>query len=343
MGKKILLLGDPQFHNYKAHSTLIEGVNSRLLNIEQAWQDAIEQGVKSGCDLALVCGDIFEVRGSIRPSVYNRVFGLMQYMASQMRVVMIAGNHDMEHYRGGDTAIDAFGAIHGITVLKPPYGHEFRGGTRIFGIPYVHRIDEFKAIYEKLCSDERPDIIMIHQGIDDFDLTGHIPETGVTVEYLNEHKPEDAWVFSGHYHTHKVDGRIVMVGAPVQHMFSDEGQLRGYMIFDPEADRVRFHELSAPEFVTITSKKQLPAAKGNFVRIQAKRLADANRLAAGAKDAGALSVVARVEKTFATAHEKTIKVSSNVRKMLTDYIEIMGDRYDGRGPAILKKFEEICL
>jgi hypothetical protein len=54
-------------------------------------------------------------------------------------------------------------------------------------------------------------------------------------------------------------------------------------------------------------------------------------------------VTCRVEKTFATAHEKTIKVSSDVRKMLTDYIEIMDEKYDDKGPAILKKFEEICL
>ena len=342
MAEKILLLSDPQFHNYKANSTLIGGVNSRLLDIENAWETAVKQGIEAGCELCLICGDVFEVRGSIRPSVFNRVFGLMQWMASKMRVVMIAGNHDMEHYRGGDTAIDAFGAIHGVTVLKPPYEFESVKGYRVFGIPYIHKIDEFKVIYEEICS-ENPDasIIMIHQGIDDFDLTGHIPETGVTVDYLKEHKPKDAWVFSGHYHTPKQDGKIVMIGAPVQHMFSDEGMERGYMIFD--GTKIQYKPLSAPQFVTITKKKDLHAAGGNFVRVQAKRLADANKLAEAAKEAGALSVTCRVEKIFATAHEKTIKVSSDVRKMLTDYIEIMDEKYDGKGPAILKKFEEICL
>jgi hypothetical protein len=95
--------------------------------------------------------------------------------------------------------------------------------------------------------------------------------------------------------------------------------------------------------VTVTKKKHLATVEGNFVRVQTKRLSDANRLSEAAKEAGALSVTCRVEKIFATAHEKTIKVSSDVRKMLTDYIEIMDEKYDGKGPAILKKFEEICL
>jgi hypothetical protein len=40
---KIGVMSDPHFHAYKNHSTIIDGINSRLLDVENAWKQAVNE------------------------------------------------------------------------------------------------------------------------------------------------------------------------------------------------------------------------------------------------------------------------------------------------------------
>ena len=342
--EKIMLIGDPHFHNYKSHSQVVEGVNSRLQDVINTWEAAMKVAEERGVQRVAVTGDIFHVRGSIKPSVFNRVVKLFSNMLDEgMEIVMIPGNHDLESYSSdGAVATESFASLASeasrCVVFTGASVEEF-GPYLIGGIPYIHNIVEFKRTFESLAP--KCDIVLIHQGVDDFADGVGIPATGITVPYLEAHTK--GWVFAGHYHTSRHKGRVVNVGAPLQHSFGDEGRDRGCWIFDGKG--VEFVPLTvAPQFLTVEAERPIaPAmASGQIVRVQAKSAKAAETAIKKAYAAGAISVVAVVEKEFTAAHETPIKLSSDRRTMLHDYLGMI-DGFKDRRTEIMGLFERVCL
>jgi DNA repair exonuclease SbcCD nuclease subunit len=339
--KPYMVISDPHFHNYKQHSKMVGGENSRLLHVVSAWRQAVEIAKAEGCELILVCGDIFHVRGNIRPSVYNVVSRLIANALQFADVVMIPGNHDMENYRGGETAIDSFKHITGTGrchVLDFDNDNVVIDGQRIVGIPYIHDPLDFKETYANLVTVFEPDITMIHQGIDDFGAAG-IPETKITAKWLM--KLNSGVIFSGHYHSPQFVDRVINVGAPLQHSFGDEVSERGCWVHSEGG--AEFRPISGtPRFVTITkSGKGLESqVKGNIVRIKAKDIKAGERLRAKVEEAGACSVVVQIDKEFTSVHEETIKLSTS-RAMLAEFLHKI-EKYKDKADDILTIYDEIC-
>jgi len=348
MKPPVLVVSDIQFHTYKAHSKLIDGVNSRLLDQINAWRQAVAVGLQEGCRLFLIPGDVFEVRGNIKPSVFNRVTALlMETMAQGFDVGIIAGNHDMEHFEAGESAIDSWSYLRTgsgadfkeCTVFKRPGLHEL-GGYKVLGIPYIHDTDTFRETFKRLSELTLPEITMIHQGVDNFNSDGAYPVTGLTAEWLEAHNP--GIILCGHYHRPGLSqgGRVVNVGALVQHRFSDEGSDRGCWIVSEESKR--FVKIESPLFVTVNSRTHIgPDCRGAFVRIRATSSKEAETLRKQAEEEGALSVVVEIEKEFKTAHDKTISMTSP-RKMLAEYLEMI-EKYKDRKTKIIDLFDRVCL
>ncbi len=149
-------------------------------------------------------------------------------------------------------------------------------------------------------------------------------------------------IVCGHYHAPGQTGRVINVGALVQHNFGDEGSERGFWVLEDSTGGAKSNFLRSthPEFVTWNGKTR-PDPKGNFVRVKARNLKEADKQRQKATDLGALSVVVEIEKEFKTAHEKTIELSTP-RKMLIDYLEIV-DKHDHRKEAIIDLFDRVCL
>lgn len=345
MGKK-LVIGDLHGHSHKAHSRIIDGVNSRLLELVSAFEQALDIGKLNGCSEMYVTGDVFHVKGNIKPSVMNIITKLFAKAISEydMDVVITAGNHDYETFDGAVTAIDALDYIHnlkrGVMVCSKP-AKLIVGDKKIVCIPYIHNNEDFKAIYRKLVKKYVPDVVLMHQGIDDYAPRKDIPETSITVDFLT--KGFDGWVFSGHYHhPYKFDGcKVVNVGSPRQSKFGDTGD-RGCWVFDPASDTVEFHSLDAPKFMEVDTKfKDFPSAKGNFVRINALTTKKIDALVEKLKEAGALSVTLNIEKEYTTAHEKAISLSTP-QKMFLDYINLH-EKYVPYRDKLVNLFDKICL
>ncbi len=358
MSVPILILSDIQFHSYKAHSKIIDGVNSRLLQQMEAWRAAVRVGMEHGCGLMLIPGDVFEVRGSIKPSVFNRVTALvMDALSRGLSIAVIPGNHDMEHLDAGVSAVDSWdylkaGSGDGAAVcrvFKVPGAWE-AGGRKVLGIPYMNDVEAFKEVFARLSAAEKPDITMIHQGIDNFNWNGMYPFEGLTAEWLEENNP--GIILSGHYHRpgRSTGGRVINVGALVQHRFSDEGSERGCWVL--EDDDIRFFPIAGPRFITIAGSDHRIGSDrigsdrigseyaGAFVRIRSKQAGEAEQLRKKAEAAGAVSVVVEIEKEFTTAHEKTITITSP-RDMIREYLDMM-PKYKPHKEDILELFNRIC-
>ena len=347
MRKPILTISDIQFHAYKQYSRLVGGRNSRLLDIQGAWEYAIDAAVSNDCGVILIPGDVFEIRGALKPSVFNQVTALMQDAIDRgFEIVAIPGNHDMEHYEGGDTAIDTWSFLspnitmeNRCTVLKSADIIE-RGGYRIAGIPYIHDIEKFKKTFLDI-SESDPDVTMIHQGVDDFDATG-ILKTGITAQWLADNN--QGIILCGHYHDAKRLGRVVNVGALVQHRHSDEGQERGAWVIPnvQDPDKIEFYPIQGPRFITVDSKAAINGnCKDSFVRVKAKNMKEAEKLKKLAADAGALGVSVQIEREFVTAHDKTVQLSTP-RNMLGEYLDIV-PKFGPKKAEILNLFDKVCL
>lgn len=332
---KYVVIADPHFHAYKNHSRLINGVNSRLLNIGAAFEQAVQKGIEENCASMLIAGDMFHVRGVIRPSTFVYVHELMSNAAKHMRMFICPGNHDMENYRGGSTSVDTFKNIAGVFVKPIP-----ASWGNLLVIPYIHDHEEFKQVFENLQYGH--DVIVVHQGIDDFRGTKMIPETGLTVEWLEEHT--DAWVVSGHYHKPKLKRKCLSPGSLIQHNFGDEGLDKGFWILDTDRETCVFHKTDYPEFLTIqaNSIKDLPSSLDDkIVRIKTKNIKGVDELRQTAIDRDAIDVVIILEREFKTAHEQVITIDSPAN-MVAKYIEMM-PKLAERKDDLIKMFQEVCL
>jgi len=163
MRKPVLAVSDIHFHSFKQHSKLIGGVNTRLLEIQSAWEHAIDIGRSHGCGLIAMPGDVFEIRGVLKASVYNRVTRLVsKALDDGFCMVAIPGNHDMEQFEGGDSAIDSW------DLLKGDTGHSSYckiirklevvniAGYSVMGIPYMHDTAKFENVFRELNKSEAP-------------------------------------------------------------------------------------------------------------------------------------------------------------------------------------------
>ena len=93
------VISDPHYHRWDAFATTnADGLNSRLEIQLDATKEAAKAMKAAGCKHMLVAGDTFHVRGAISPSVLHFVTETYEWIIKELglKVVMLAGNHDLE-------------------------------------------------------------------------------------------------------------------------------------------------------------------------------------------------------------------------------------------------------
>lgn len=328
MNSKIAILSDIHFHNYKQHSRLIGGVNSRLLDISKAVEEAFRMASDFGCKHMLIPGDIFHVRGTIKTGVLSHILKLFNGPIAWygMEILMIPGNHDMEDFNGGPHALEPLSFVSGCYIGNG-VGGSF-ADRFIITIPYQPTTALFESEYERLDA-HKADLVMIHQGIDEARPTLNMPETGISASQF------DKMVVAGHYHMPKLMGNVLSVGAPIQHNFGDEGQDRGFWTLD--GDKFEFHKLTYPEFLTVHVDKirdvDISSKIVKVIMDDERQLDDIKQLLSDAE-----SYCVEIEKKFVSRHQEQIKISSPIQ-MLAEYIRVTG-KYPNQ-EELIRMAEEI--
>lgn len=346
MKSPILCVGDCHFHNHKAFSTIVaDGMTSRLDYALRAWGTAVEAGLKEGCKLLVFAGDMFHIRGHLRPSVYNAVYDMVARTAAQgLKLVMIPGNHDYENYYDNDTAIDKFGEIEDVHVLSRACPALTVDGWKIAGVPYHHNPGHFKKRYEEVCREAKPDVVLTHEYFDEY-MPVEMGRRGISIEFLQEHMPKNAIVVNGHYHVpgYIAGSRVLDAGRLLPQSFADvNGGGYGCWMVRPGRDP-KFVPIESPQFITINGFKKgdEKIVKGNYVRIEARTDKAAITIREKCEAAGALGVVANIVKDYSPHGGKTIKISSK-EKMIGEYIDAVGGDYTARKADILALHKELC-
>jgi len=344
---KILTISDPHFHPFQQFSEVVSGTSSRLLDVKKVFDAAVDLGVKEGCELMLIPGDIFHVRGAIRPSTINVVLDCFERAQENFPVVVIPGNHDMEDKGGRATAIDFLRTLNNVYVMGSSSRIAIRG-VSICGIPYQPSLSDFEEVvlgmeeYLHNCN-----IVMIHQGVDDLADKG-VPETGLTVKKLQEYFGKKATIIAGHYHRPVSKKNVYQIGAPLQHNFGDEGQKRGAWIFELDSENnfklAEFFPINiTPRFETVGADYESVLASnpkkfdGAFLRVKAAS-SDEGKKAVELIKPKASSIV--IEREYSSVHGVVMKVGS-VQSMVKKYFEFISLPED-KAKNALNLYEEIC-
>jgi DNA repair exonuclease SbcCD nuclease subunit len=281
------LVADVHAHNWSQFSQVnSDGLNSRLASILSELERAARALKAAGGDTLVVAGDLFHVRGSIAPSVFNPTFECFKrIVAMGIRVEIIPGNHDLEGKYADElgNAMQQLALIDGVTVMIQT---EVRSDTVM--VPWIEDLDELRQVMALHAHHEK-------------DLILHAPLNGV-IKGLPDHGLDPVElaalgyrrVFSGHYHNHKeFYGGVYSIGATTHQTWSDPGTKAGFLLVYP--DRVEFNESQAPAFVNIDAPSEINpvSCDGNFIRLRLKDVEpeDLRQIKVELEAAGALNWV----------------------------------------------------
>jgi len=305
------VLSDQHAHSWSQFSKVNEkGVNSRLQIVLDEMLRAAKELLEAGGDTMVFAGDLFHVRGSIDPEVFNAVHDTIQIiLAMDVKIVAVPGNHDL---KGKETtelgnAIQTLGAMKGFEVVTEIGPMNTRGRDIVF-IPWQSTVEGVREAVKKLASnfdarDRAAMDLVIHAGINGV-LTG-MPDHGLDPAEIK------AWgyrnVFAGHYHAHKIllPG-VVSIGATAHQTWGDVGTKAGFLLANADGS-INWRASHAPSFVDIdgdTDPDDIPfIVDGNYVRVRGFKMSNADiaNFKEGLEDFGAKGVIFQVTKEEVSA------------------------------------------
>lgn len=284
---RIVAFSDLHIHPHRFGATsCTNGRSSRLQHCLDVLTETDGACVSLGAKARLFCGDLFHVRGQLKPSILNPVLDHFRFERGPGYIdLMLPGNHDMEMRTDGEHALEALKPLPRMQVLDN-FGYDvfeldkYTGADVGIGwVGYSPNVEELKQRVERVAAAKRVDqrqpwatVFMLHHGVDG--AMPDIPNMGFSPAHL----PTDDFdvVLCGDYHNHKqLAENAWMIGAPLQHTFGDAGQTRGFMVLDIEKGQktqARLVEIPhVPKFVTWDSNGAAPLGsqlKNNFVRIR---------------------------------------------------------------------------
>lgn len=342
------IISDIHCHNHKTHAKIENGVNSRLEQGLNSIRQAVNFAIANKSKALLICGDLFHVKGVLKPSVFKRVQDEISNASKYLDVVIISGNHDFESYlkyeenshQEGSSMIDILSDTK-FKISKPQIFDLH--GQKFGAIPFLTDIKDFKKELVQMAA-KGINYIMIHQGIDGLYKNSAIPSTGLSVEFLEEvtEKYNITRIFSGHYHAPAISktGKVVMVGSPYHQNFSDIGIDMG--LWNETESGCNFHKLNYVEFIDVDLTKPratLPDLKNKIARILVKSESKIDKLNLDSAE----SVSVQIQREFTTTHEKAIEPSESTLDMFTKFVNNDNKIDEEMKREIMKFYEQTCL
>lgn len=278
---KIAFTADWHFNDWKPFSKIIEfegyNLNSRLVDTILTFRKFYGQCMENQVDLVINLGDIFHMRNLFNMFFFNLVYREFQNQAHpELRTWILPGNHDLESKNSDplEASVYSFDAIETMTVFGKPAIMEYKGNVFYF-MPYTGDKKVREKHLEKFTKQTKKNkkglnILLYHGIVTGAALGGVKAKGGIPIRKL---KPFD-FTFCGDVHIHQALGlgNIVYTGAPMQQNFGDEGQKRGYVLFDTKTKEWEFKPLKSPKFYKTGNLQKAVrlAKKGHFVSYSPK-------------------------------------------------------------------------
>ena len=262
---RVLIFSDLHLHNWKYGSRILSGYNSRLLGQQSVLQHIRRYCKENNIDRIVFCGDLFHTHGRIETEVLEVAVKEFSALSRIAECFMLVGNHDMKSKDGAINACNIFTDL-GWSVVTP---RQYYTASDMAFFSYTDDLETFQFFMDRL--DKK--YVFMHQGVQSVPV-------GSGFEIPNEFlKPDNIpkcvkFLFTGHYHRHqKVSTKLIVIGSPMQHTWSDSGDKKGWVVLDTDKESWKFVSsefgVTPPEFVELAENKKTTSAlvAGNFIRI----------------------------------------------------------------------------
>lgn len=279
MSRPILIFSDPHYHDFSQFSTInAKGLNSRLADTLRATAEAYKNANSLGAYTAICCGDIFHVRGKVKPSVLNPTSQTFQTLHDRMafRTHAISGNHDLETDKSSDltSAITTLRNIEGFAVHSDMVAHSLldERNVMVTFVPWEPDLKKLRALIKAgPTRNDKPTALVIHAPMNG--VISGLPDHGLTVDDFKDCGFDK--VFIGHYHNHKRfqvgKTEVISVGALTHQNFGDVEHKAGYLLWYPDTGEVKHFTTNAPRFMHVEADRVgdlIPsAAADNYIKV----------------------------------------------------------------------------
>jgi DNA repair exonuclease SbcCD nuclease subunit len=213
---------------------------------------------------------------------------------SDVGMDLIVGNHDT-----ADKSM-AVHALHWIESFAQIKVVDTLTHDSLFSyLPYT----EDKVVIEKFFQDANP-ICFMHQGIAGVPMgSGFLINEAFSLDMVPDYVDQ---VFTGHYHKHSSPSdKVTVIGSTLQLTWADEGDKRGFIIYDTGTGEIEHIESVAPKFITWDCSNSTSGfvpqshAQDNFIRAINYNDHEKDLIRTMCMDGGARSVEFMTEKTDA--------------------------------------------
>jgi DNA repair exonuclease SbcCD nuclease subunit len=249
---KVLIWSDIHLHNWPYGSTLIDGVNSRLLAQRDVMHKIAKYTEENEVDHIVFCGDLFHTHGIIDAQVLKVAYeGVKEILEkSNVYMSMLVGNHDTAmkdlsthslHWLNAFTDPDL--GMPQVRIIDKPTHNDLRDHVLPFSfLPYTEDAEVLKQFFE-----DANEICFMHQGMVDVPMaSGFVVNEIMNYEMIPDHVKQ---VFTGHYHPFRfVGAKATVVGSVMQHNWADMGDERGFLVYDTDSGTVKHVNSHAPRF-----------------------------------------------------------------------------------------------
>jgi len=273
---RILVFSDLHLHNWPYGSTLLDGMNSRLLDGFNVMVQIAEYINDHPVDSCVFAGDLFHTHGKIDSAVlkvaYEGMNRISQHLIRPCDMYVLVGNHDTSDKTMKIHNLHWMEAM-GVNVVDFPWHNRHNGLPRELSfLPYTEDKEVIKTFFKK-AAEKGDTTCFMHQGIAEVPMgSGFLINEIFTLDMIPD---EIKHVYTGHYHQHtRVADNATIIGNTMPISWSDEGSTKGFLIVDTETGEIEQIETDAPKFVTYDMINALrPGRKspvlidGNFVRV----------------------------------------------------------------------------
>ncbi len=287
MKSKIVLFSDWHAHPFAQFSNSnIGGMNSRLqdaFDVLHQIKNYVEENSK---DVLAVFfgGDLFHVRNTINVVTWNAVIYELKLFIDSLTSLgiefhLIVGNHDDSSRSGDSTSLDFIQHLgvpskRSTMLYKAPTIATVGGSLKTCFVPYT---EDSRAVLDVVA--EKSDLFLGHMGIQGSDLGSDFVYKNQNDWNFHELNPQNFDVMMmGHFHKNQaLAEHAYYIGAPLHHNFGDEGQKRGFVVYDIETKEHKHIETKFPKFITITDAmidQDLSFTNNNYLRIKTKNKKD---------------------------------------------------------------------
>lgn len=183
---------------------------------------------KNNIKHCFILGDFWENRKLINIQVLREAQKFLEtFQNNGIELIILHGNHDV-YYKNTNqiNSLDWMRYLPNVTVVDEFLEREFGSANFAFS-SWINQ--ENKELIERRIKNSSAEILCGHFEIQNFEmLKGIYCKSG----YSSDDFRKFIRVFSGHFHIHSTDGRIIYLGNPFQTQWGDLNVEKGFVVLD---------------------------------------------------------------------------------------------------------------